>query len=234
MRSEIRFLKPLFLITFLFLYQMLNAQILYQPRNILEAIDMVNAREKSPKANNDYEGSPYMYDEFKEGLIYYDDKYSYNDVPLRYNIYTDEIEFDYKEKNLIYAFFPRPKINRVIIKEDTFVVAMYEDGNTVKPGFFIARSSGNINLLVKPEVEFTEAQPETPFLMAQPAKYHRTSDKYYLQKSGENAVLVKKTKDILKILEDHHKAISAYIKQEHISAKNEEDLQQLVKYYNSL
>ena len=61
---------------------------------------------------SDIEGSPYLNEEFEIGDVIYGNEYKLNQIPLRYNIYNDDIE--YKVENAIMAFANPHKIDKVI------------------------------------------------------------------------------------------------------------------------
>ena len=55
----------------------------------------------------DIEGSPYLNKEFVEGTIYTNQKNQYNNIPIRYNIYTDELEYRTPDNQILTLATPQ-------------------------------------------------------------------------------------------------------------------------------
>jgi len=213
---------------------MVHSQVLFSPKNAEEAVGILGGRIRTNNFNFDFSGSPYMNDEFSSGEIYYNNQWHFTDIPVRYNIFNDEIEYKKEDKNTIYALKPDTLFNMIIISADTLIVDFYEKNKEIKSGFFKLLNDGEVSLLVKMEVEFIEAQAETTHEMAMPAKFHKKMDQYYVRKQGQVPQMVKNLKKLIESLENHHEELNAYIKQEKLSGRKEKDLKQLIHYYNTL
>ena len=138
----------------------LQAQdIYYLNKKILESLDNIAFRKSIDAPSFDYEGSPYDNNIFVKGDIYYDINQRFPDIPMRYNIFNDEMEFKMEGQETIYAIQPDKKIQKIIIPEDTFVVAEYQKKGKITPGFFKVLAIGEIDLLAKYQVDFKEEQP---------------------------------------------------------------------------
>ena len=225
-----------FLLILLFTqFQNLRAQdIYYLNKKILESLDDIAWRKSTEAPSFDYEGSPYDKDIFVKGDIYYDINWRFPDIPLRYNIFNDEMEFRMEGQETTYAIKPDKKIQKILIQEDVFVVAEYQERGKVIPGFFKVLATGEIDLLAKFQVDFKEEQPAKALVLPEPAKFIRKDDQYYIRIKGNITQKISNIKILIELIGDHKNELSDYAKKEKISARNESELIQFISFYNSL
>jgi len=225
-----------FLLILLFTkFQNLRAQdIDYLNKKILETIDNVAWIKSMEPSSFDYEGSPYNKDIFVKGDIYYDINWRYPDIPLRYNIFNDEMEFKIEGQETIYAIKPDKKIQKILIQEDTFVIGEYQEKGKIIPGFYKVLTTGKIDLLAKLQVDFKEKQPPKAMVDPEPAKFTRRADQYYVKINGDITQKISNIKKLIELIGDHKNELSEYAKKEKISAANESELIQFISFYNSL
>ena len=178
------------------------------------------------------EGSPYLYEEFKEGGLILKTGQRFADIPMRINIAHDELE--YKYNNTILALSNNMMIGEVILKKDTFVCEAYQGNNRFEQAFFQRIVNGKAQLLKKINIRLAEAEPEKPFVNTEPAKYLRQPASYYVKTPDQLPVRISKIKKLIHELEVHQKEMSTYAKKEKISAKNEDELIKFISYYNRL
>jgi len=225
----------LILVLFLIQLQHIQAQdIYYINKQIIEMLDNVAWLKSLESQSSDYEGSPYHNDLFIEGNIYYGINWLYPDIPMRYNIFNDVIEIKIEGKETIYAIEPDKRIKKIIIKEDTFVVADYKENGKFITGYFKVLVEGRVALLAKHQVDFKEKQPPKPYQDPEPAKFTRKNDKYYIQIYPEIAHRFSSIKKLIDFLGDHKNELMEFAKQQKISVGNEAELIQFISYYNSL
>jgi hypothetical protein len=182
-------------------------------------------------ASEKYEGSPYRQEEFIEGVIYINEG-NYGELPLRYNIFKDYVEF--KKGTQTFVLDANLKINEVIIGSDTLIVAKYLTGGKERLGFFNLLVSGKTSLLAKHIVKYREAQPpkalETDGKLA---KYSEYPDIYFVKFDKGELVEVDNIKKLIQKFPDRQDELNAFVKENKIS-KNEEDMRKLISYYNLL
>lgn len=212
----------------------LQGQVLFENRNVLDLIDMKDFRNRIDPYPFEYDGSPYLEDEFVKGDIFINNKWHIEDVPLRYNIYDDKMEYYMPEKDLIFAIDPQFKINYVLLEGDTFVVKQYEQKGWRVLGFFKLVEEGTADLLVKMNIQYKEPQPAKPFFDPEPAEFIRRDDDYYVKLKERNIFEVKRIKKLIQYLGDHKQELTQFDKKEKISAGNEKELAKFIRYYNSL
>ena len=231
MRFRIKF----FIVSFVFFQlQQVHAQGNLVPKNVEDAIITLGGRIRTNSFNFVYDGSPFLNEVFEYGEIFYNNEWRFMDIPIRYNILNDEIEYKRPDKETIYALEADTLFNMIIIPEDTFIVSLYEKDMKIKPGFFKLIASGKATLMIKMELEFKEATSETTHEMAMAARFIKKPDQYYIKKQGHLPEIVKNVKKLIEHLGNHQDKLTTYAKEEKLSGKKEKNLKQIVDYYNSL
>ncbi len=182
--------------------------------------------------DEEFEGSPFLNETFVTG-----DVYSFNSkfagIPLRYNIFNDNIEF--KQNNVVYALIPEPRIKKVHLGGDVFLVEKHEVKGKLKFGFLTLLDSGKVILMSKKIVNFTEKQePKALESASTPAKFTRAQDEYFYKIGKGDAMKIGNLKNFIGSFPDKQDELAQFAKKEKISAKKEADLIKFVKYYNSL
>jgi len=214
----------------------LFAQSIYDVRNSVDFFELNNVargEHKKMLTESDIEGSPYLNDEFIIGSIYTVSKTQYTDIPLRYNIYNDEIEFETPQKTVAALGAPE-MIEKVVFGDYTMEYIPFELANKVKKGFFKLELSGKASIYARPEIQFEEAKEPAPYKEAQPARFNPKDDRYFIRIGLDAAQLCSSKKDVEVIFSDHQSEIENFIKKEKINIKKLEELKSLVEFYNSL
>jgi hypothetical protein len=158
----------------------------------------------------------------------------YTDVPLRYNIYTDEIEFKNADGQALAIDFPG-NIKEVKIGHDLFIYHLYQaDKKLLKAGYFRLLNRGKAQGLVKYRMIFKEAEPAAAYKDPQPPKFERKPPVFYVSLNKKPAVPIKNLKGLLSVLKDHKKEIESFVRKQKIKVRREGDLKRLLAYYNSL
>ena len=179
-------------------------------------------------------GDPFISKEFDEGIIVFKDSTRATDVPMRLNTYTDQIEFMYHDT--IKRFTQPEIIEYVTFGHRSFMFSPYKEGLLNKKGYFEILAWGNCKLLFRRESIIKREQlPASDYEGGNFRAYFRTTEEYYLKKGGEPAEKLSRTKKgILKALSDKKQEISEYMAKNKVRPKKEEDLIDLIYYYNSL
>jgi len=180
------------------------------------------------KEYKDVDGSPYLNEEFIDGVIYMRDTLTIK-LPLRYNIYTDEMEYQLKGINFVVA---NPQdVSKIVIGKSVFVYQPY----IKKGGYFELFESGKCLLVQKKSVAFKPAEgPKAITGAPTPAQFLRKSDSYYLVKDKSQVVRIENLKSLLKALEDQKDKMDAFVNQQQIKNIRKENIIKMVKYYNTL
>ena len=178
-------------------------------------------------------GSPYLDDEFNYGSIYTTDKKHFADVPLRYNIYNDDLEFK-TPAGEIQALATPDIVEKAIFGSTQLVYSSYVQANKEKKGFFVVLEEGKASLYLKPGVIFREGTAPGAYKDPEPPKFVKKSDDYYIHFDNMPAQLIGNKKDLISAFPDNQDKIETFISKNKIKTSKPESLKELVQYYNSL
>ena len=215
------------------------SQSMYEMYQLKEATDFFKTDKlktsewKSSFSENNIEGTPYLMDEFAKGSIFTITKQHVANVPLRYNIYNDEIEY-LLGKNEIQAMANPEIVERIVFADYNIVYLPYTNSKKIKSGFFIILEEGNASLYSKPKVKYKKASEPNAYNNGNSARFIKNPDQLYIKVGKEQAKLVGNKKDLVEIFPDNKDKVKAFIKKSKIKTKNQESLLELVQYYNSL
>ncbi|MEE4285285.1 MAG: hypothetical protein V2I31_04020 [Mariniphaga sp.] len=177
-------------------------------------------------------GTPYLNDGFIEGSVFTTSKTHYVDVPLRYNIYNDQIEFQLGE-NPVQALAAPETVELIQYGDYTFEYVPFTNVKKIRRGFFIVEEKGNATLYSKPQVVFENAKEPAAYQDAVPARFVKRPNEYYIRIGKEPAMLIAKRKDLEEVFPDHKDEISDFIKKNKVKPNDPELLKELVQFYNS-
>ena len=214
----------------------LYAQSIYDLRNAIDFFEL-NKISKGEYRNrlteSDIEGSPYFNDEFTPGTIYTYQKIQYNDIPLRYNIFNDEMEFQTPDEQILAIAAPEI-VEKAVVGENTFSNIPYKLGNKVKRAYFILLTEGKLSLYARPEVLYQKPKEAAAYKEPEPAKFIKRPDTYYLRLNQQAAVKIESKKDLDNFFIDHQSQLESFIKKNKIKPGKGDKMMELVEYYNSL
>jgi hypothetical protein len=179
------------------------------------------------------EGSPHENSDFVLGVVVTKSDQKYENIPLRYNIYNDEMEFK-SDEGTILSLSPPEFIDSIIIGKEKYIYIPYAIGNKLLRGYFKVIAEGKASLLVKQNVNLKEAELPQAYKDAQPARFIRTPDDFYIRMEQLEAYPVSNKKELYGILEDKAKEMDDFLKKNKTRFNRLEDMQKLVNYYNSL
>lgn len=178
-------------------------------------------------------GSPYLNDEFENGSIYTVQRIQYTGIPLRYNIFNDELEFK-TPANEIQALATPEIVEKAVFGQTHLVYSAYTNNNKIKKGFFVVLEEGKAMLYSKPGVVFKEATEPAAYKEAEPPTFNKKADDYYIRIGTAPAQMIGNKKELLAAFPDNKDKIESYIDKNKVKTNKSESLRELVKYYNSL
>ena len=225
MKKTIFFAIALLSLSSKFLY----AQDNYTTREINDLIVHLDWNKTIHSISEEIQGSPYLNEEFMVGEVYYDGKYKVTDLPLRYNLYNDEIE--YKDNNTPMAIAQPDKIDKVIIGKNIFIYIKKNSLHKVS-GFVRIWNDESPSILTKMKVAFFEKEPPKAIVESKPARFERKYDIHYLMKSPEEIEKIKSVKKLIQSLGNHEKELTDFAKKEKISSRNPAELAKLLDHYH--
>jgi hypothetical protein len=172
-----------------------------------------------------YEGSPYLNDSYVLGYVH-STVQKFSGVLMRYNIAEDVMEF--QENGVKYALAPDPRVVKVEMGSQTFVVESLTGKSHF--GFLELIEKGPANLLTKRVITYRKKIMISDI----PAKYIPAPERYYLKIGRSEPLKVSNIKDIIASLPSHKQQLEEYAKKENLSPKERDSLIKLVHYYNTL
>lgn len=178
-------------------------------------------------------GSPYLFEDFEEGVITLVDGKNTANLQLNFNIYENRVEFSDAEAIIAVE-------NEMV---DKFVFNNTGNGMQFAKGFDSRRLDntdfvqvlvdGPVKLLKKFEVSFQE-NVATYGTATQKDEYI-SNERYYIDEDGETSHLRNLSeRQVLRTLNDHKDELEAYIGENDIDTSNSEHLARLIRYYNEI
>lgn len=225
-----------FLAAFFSIIYFASAQYNYTAIPVMDYFRIEQMTEKSLSqihTENDIEGSPYLNDTFCNGTVYTTSRQKIVDIELRYNIYNDDLEFKTPDGKILAIDKPE-NIERAAFCDYQMVYLPYLNRNNKNMAFLKVIEEGRLSLYAKPDLFYQKEQKGDGIRADKPAKFVKKSDILFLKTDNKFAEEIGNKKDIISVVPDHKKEIKAYIKQHKIKPSKVNDLQKLVKYYNSL
>lgn len=227
------------ILTITFLLTLFTASFSQESYAIRQAMDFYRTNKlqtgdwKATLSESDIQGSPYLNDEFINGIVYTTTKQKFVDLPLRYNIYNDQVEFK-TPNNGIQAMATPEIVEAIEFGEYKMVYVPFSDNKKIRYGFFIVEVKGNASLLAKSKVNYKKAEEPGAYKEAVPAKFVKKPNTFYIKIGTAQAKHVNNKKELIRIFPDHQNEISAFIKMNKTKVNKTDHLKELVKYYNSL
>jgi hypothetical protein len=180
----------------------------------------------------DVEGSAYLNEEFINGAVILATGAEYSDIPLRYNVYNEQIEFR-NHKGDVFNINNPASINKLTIGPSKFIYVKYIRSKNEIHLFAEVIAEGKLSLLKHHRINLQPAKQAETHKAAQPPKFVKIPSEYLIKKEDGNVQLIKNKKELLNILSDKSKRIEEIIDREKLSVKVEGDLKRIVEFYNS-
>jgi hypothetical protein len=209
------------------------------PYDVQQTIDFYKTNKfitesgKNTLTESNIKGSPYLDDEFNYGSIYTVDKKHFADIPLRYNIYNDDLEFKNPEGQ-VQALATPDIVEKAVFGSIQLVYCPYVVSNKNKKGFFVVLEEGKASLYSKPGVVFREGTAPGAYKDPEPPKFVKKSDEYYIRFGSGQAQLIGNKKELMAAFPDNKSKIESFMSKNKIKTSKPESLKELVRYYNSL
>lgn len=187
-------------------------------------------------------GSPYFLTDWNKGQIEVVSGKNYKDVPIKFDAYRQHLILlrTGATNDSIIVNASQVKSFQFASNDGAFYVfrrypTAKADDENLKEGYFLVLYQGKSALLKRIAKTFRKADYKNPY--ANDIRYDefRTVSTYYLLKPDQTMVKVKLSdKTIEDALGDHKDELKAFVKQEKLVVKNEDDAIQLIKKYDSL
>jgi hypothetical protein len=174
----------------------------------------------------DIKGSPYIDTSFKMAKI----AENYEEVPIRYNNYKDEIEF--KKGEDIQVLPKKAEFSKITIKSPQTTIVYLETNDELK-GYFTQLVLGKTSLLRKDKTIFKdEVLAPNSYAEGKPAEFRSQDPVYYIETGSSYIKKPKNQKDIIGAFPNLKDKINTFVKENKIKFNKEEDLKKLVVFLN--
>jgi len=181
---------------------------------------------------SDIQGSPYLDDQFSPGTVVSTDGSVYNDLPLRYNGYSDDLEF--KKGNKTYNIQPKTRVKRAEFGGKIFSCLPFEDAGKTNNGYFEIKVEGKASFLIRYSVKFFEKEQVKPFADPKPARFEGKEKSYYVTIDGNVAKQILNKKGLIGLFGQKKDEMESYISKNKLSIREDESLSKIISYYNNL
>jgi hypothetical protein len=185
---------------------------------------------KIVNANTEIKGSPYENDGFVPGEVYTKDRKHYTGIPLRVNIYSDQVEFRNPEGG-IYEISKPETFDSILIGTSKYIYHTFKTGSKTRNGFFKVLANGTPQLLLKMNVILNPAEPAATYKDAVPATFERTADVFYLLFPQDEAVRFSGKKELFELLSSFQPEMEQFIQKNKTRFNKKEDLISLMNFY---
>lgn len=174
----------------------------------------------------DIKGSPYIDTNFKIAKI----AENYEEVPVRYNSYKDEVEF--KKGESIQVLPKQAEFSKIKIKSPEATIVYLETNDELK-GYFTELVLGKTSLLRKDKTIFKDEVPApNSYAEGKPAEFRNQDAVYYISNGSKYIKKPKSQKDIIEAFPNLKDKINIFVKENKIKFNKEEDLKKLVVFLN--
>jgi hypothetical protein len=179
------------------------------------------------------QGSPYLIDSFVVGSIYTNRNEQFQNIPVRYNIFTDNVEYIMGASSVLELKNPET-VEKIEFENYKLIYLSLPHKNNLVKGFFIVLTEGYATLLSKPAVTLHKPSQPGGYIDAQPPRFSRNPDIYYIKVGKNQPKFIKTKKHLITSFPDFRAELSNYIKINNIKISDQKSLTDLVQYYNSL
>ena len=180
-------------------------------------------------------GSPYLQDDFLFGIMKTVDGVTIEGLTYRYNIFNDEMQFILKGDT---ASIIRPlTLVSLELGSTKFVYEVYQtSGENAAAGYFEILKEGKLTALLRRTMvlEYDEYVPNYGGGGGSKEYYFKGKTNLYVRYNHALARKVESNRGFLALLQDHQAEVKKYMKSKRLSARKQEDLVELVAYYNEL
>jgi hypothetical protein len=174
--------------------------------------------------------SVYFPDEWTMGTAHLSDGSVIEDMNLRYNMYSQQMQF-IKDNDT--AAFARPEeIASLSIGDHQFIYTSFNAEKELKDGYFEVLTHGKCQLLLRREITYHLVDDLDDGVINDSYILEKT---YYIEREDKPASRISLNKKaVISAFCEKQNQVEKYIKKNKIRFKTQEDMVRVVDYYNSL
>ncbi|MEI6139659.1 MAG: hypothetical protein WCP85_10370 [Mariniphaga sp.] len=181
---------------------------------------------------SEIEGTPYLKSEFKKGTIITSAVTLIDNLLLRYNCYSDQIE--YLKMDSILEITPKSLVSKAEFDNRTFSCVKFRNSKKLVEGFCEVIVKGKASLFCKYNVDFLPPAPGLPYGDSNKAHFKPIMKSFYVSNGDTYVDFVGNKIDLINILKDRKTELNNFISKYKLLAKKGDDLVRIIEYYNSL
>jgi hypothetical protein len=182
---------------------------------------------------SDIQGTPFLDPEFMPGRIVASDGSIFTDIPLRYNGFSDDLEF--QKGTDTYNIDPKTRIRRAEFGGKVFACLPFDDLGKPNNGFFEILTEGdNAILLIKYTVKFLEKEQVKAFADPKPARFEEIQKTYFISIDSGIAQQITTKKKLLEIFGPKKDEMETFISKNKLSIRGDDALTKIITHFNSL
>jgi hypothetical protein len=192
----------------------------------------VGAPEVNGNRSSGLQGSYYLKDSFVPGEIDMDNGDVFTGIPLRFNVFLNEIEVKTADGHIFYLS-NKEVVTRISIGDTVLVYSKYRD-DVESQGYLILLHQGKCQIFQKNTKYLKEGTPSNGIV---PATAPSITDKptvYLIGFQGVVPQLIRNKKELLQLFGEKNQAMDDFIRQQHLNIRKGQDLQKLAAYFESL
>ncbi len=185
----------------------------------------------------DYHGSPYFNDIFLPGNIYKGNELIAKDIPLRYNIFSNEIEVKESLEDGDEEAKPLTKSSEIFVKiDDTIIILIPFNGKDEDGSYFQVLFEGKkINLLKNVTKEFTKPKKASSSITRDLMGAFTDKTTFFLEtKNGKLYELPRAKNKKFQVFGKDQEYLIEFATKNSLNINKEEDLKRLIAHYDSL
>jgi len=181
---------------------------------------------------SDIQGTPYLVTDFISGKIVTSDGSAVTNIPLRYNAFTDDLEF--KKGDDVFIIDPKSIVKKAEFGGAVFSYMSYFSGGKIHDGFLKILTEGKATLLARYSVGFMPKEDVKPFIEPKPARFKAAAKENFITFEGTPAKSFSNKKGLLELFGEKKGEMEAFISKNNLSVKDDDQLILIVKHYNTL
>ncbi len=193
-------------------------------------LDFRLARSFNEKSAPIYDGTPYLFDKFTGANIILKAGKGYEGIPMNYNIHNDDFEF--LMDDVSYALGNNNILSYISINDRNFYYRTYTYNSAEIRGYLELIADGDYRFFKKHRVIYTEPQPTSGYVEAQPPKFSSRTPDYFIELKEGKIIYFSNLQDIVDFIPEESDRIKDYIKDNRLKARREEDIIALADFLN--
>ena len=181
---------------------------------------------------SDVQGTPYLNEKYESGKITTVQDTVYENIELRYNAFTDDLEFKQGENVFNVAY--KTIVKKAEFGGNTFSCKSFIEHDITRDGFFRILVEGKATLMARFTIKFLDREDAKAFSDYQPARFEDVEKTYFIAIDGAPAQMIINKKTLPAMFGAKKGEMEQYIAKNKLSVKDDEALIKITNYFNSL